>query len=269
MRNLALLICLLCFSHTYAQRAVERAVLDSTEGNVELLLYAPFKFLIDTGMQSAAVITLTGDTVQGKIEVPEKNTLTDLETHIRFITKAGNLYVFTPNDIQGYILYHRSDTIYYESVYNDLHIEIVPVQATYGTRALGVRGNKFFFRKIVANGYYSLYYVVRGREHGTQVMYVNKDGNSDPRINQSVSKQEADREDPKSVGFSTLSFYCVRKENGNLIPIKKKVAPACFSDNHALMEKISTEEYDYHNMDKLVREYNEWKAKLQSTEQRY
>jgi hypothetical protein len=236
--------------------------------------YTPEDLEIDSGYYQGAVITLKNDTVWGSIVVYGRNAITYLQLSVTFISKLGNKYLYKPADLNGFIIYKDSVALAFESLENELAMEVVPRNAGLDMEAIAIKSNRYFVQRLVS-GPCTLYYVRRAREQGTQKIYSNSGyGNiaGIPGTNtvQYVNSEGEQKEDPASVGFHLKYFYCIKKNGGRLIYIRQKKAPTCFSDNRDIMVKISEGVYEYADMEKIVTEYNAWKERYHNaTEQRY
>lgn len=236
--------------------------------------YTPEDLEIDSGYYQGAVITLKNDTVWGSVVVYGRNAITYLQLSVTFISKLGNKYIYKPADLRGFIIYKDSVALAFESLENDLAMEVVPRNAGFDMEAAAIKSNRYFVQRLVS-GPCTLYYVRRAREQGTQKIYSNSNhGNiaGIPSVNtvKYVNEQGENIEDPASVGFYLKYFYCIKKNGGRLIYIHPKKAPTCFSDNRDIMVKISEGIYEYADMEKIVTEYNAWKeTQVNNTELRY
>ena len=236
--------------------------------------FTPEDLEIDSGYYQGAVITLKNDTVWGRFVVSGRNAITYLQLSVTFISKLGNKYLYRPADLNGFIIYKDSVALAFESLENELAMEVVPRNAGFDMEAAAIKSNRYFVQRLVS-GPCTLYYVRRAREQGTQKIYGKSNyGNvaGIPSFNtvQYVNSQGEPKEDPASVGFHLKYFYCIKKNGGRLIYIRQKKAPTCFSDNYDIMLKISEGVYEYADMEKIVTEYNAWKERYQNaTEQRY
>lgn len=240
--------------------------------------FTPEDLEIDSGTYKGAVITLKNDTVWGSIEVQPYTGIIYLQLQVTFIAKSGNKYLYKPADLNGFIICENALCLAFESLSNDLMMEVIPRGADITGDLIPIKSSRYFVQRLLS-GPYTLYYARRAREQGTQKIYSNDNagvygtptyGVSNMRSVKYVNEQGENIEDAASVGFHLKNFYCIKKNGGSLIYIKPKKTPTCFANNKELMYKISEGTYEYADMEKIVTEYNAWKeTQVNSTEQRY
>lgn len=254
----------------------KEAILNPTAGKKRIAeaaaqgKYTPEDLEIDSGYYKGAVITLKNDTLWGNFIVYGRNAITYLQLSVTFISKLGDKYIYKPADLNGFIIYKDSLALAFESLENDLAMEVVPRNAGFDMEAAAIKSNRYFVQRLIS-GPCTLYYVRRAREQGTQKIYANSGyGVTNVSTVKYVNSEGEQKEDPGSVGFHLKYFYCIKKNGGRLIYIPQKKAPTCFADNRELMHKISDGIYEYTDMEKIVTEYNAWKEhNAVNTEQRY
>lgn len=242
--------------------------------------FTPEDLEIDSGSYTGAVITLKNDTVWGRIEVQPGTGIIYLQLQVTFIANSGNKYLYKPADLNGFIICENTLCLAFESLSNDLMMEVIPRNADISGDLIPVKRTRFFVQRLLS-GPSTLYYVRRAREQGTQKIYTNDNNlfslNGTPSYSVTnittvkyVNEQGENIESSASVGFHLKNFYCIKKNGGSLIYLNPKKTLSCFSDNLELMHKISDGVYKYADMEKIVSEYNAWKGRYQNaTEQRY
>ena len=215
------------------------------------------------------------DTVTGKLIMPLDSVVV-LETIMKFII-GDSVYRYPPGTIKGFAYWIGADTFCFESLPNDLYLEVVVEENPFSVTSYPIRGLNFFFQKVV-DGYYSLYYLNNVRIQGSMKSVITGYGNIPTYGNQRMPTwqstsyldedlQEAEKQ--KGISAKTDSYYAVKTRNGSLIVIQPKKAPLCFADDKVLMHKIATKVYGYRNMPEVVREYNDYRNKQLITPVRY
>jgi hypothetical protein len=181
------------------------------------------------GYEFGYIINNSGDTIKGKIKDRKFTTSPANSGKIKFIDAGGKQRKITPDQIKGYC---RKGSVFYQTL---------PVG----------RESKLQFTKILERG---------------NVILFGYTTNTFVSVNRSNDPHKKDTEDRVVEKIDFEYFYQRSKDPNSLMKVKKdkfeSVSLFYFKDDAELIKKIEDKSLTYHDIELIVKMYNEFAAKI-------